>query len=84
MSLVRAVTLKVHSPAADSAILVLSGSDAAAVPEIQAAAGAGALVAGQSPEECFDSEAPAALIAGGADGGAPADLAARLSARWLA
>ena len=70
-------------PAADSAILVLSGSDPATVGEVQAAAAAGALLAAQSPEECFDSEASAALIAAGADAGAPADLAARVSARWL-
>lgn len=69
-------------PAAGSAILVLSGSDAASVGDVLAAGEAGALVAGQSPEECFDAAAPAALIAGGADGGAPADLAARLAARW--
>ena len=69
-------------PAADSAILMLSGSDPAMVEEVRAAAGEGALVAGQSPDECFDSEAPAALMAGGADSGTPADLAARLSARW--
>ena len=69
-------------PAAESAVLVLSGSDPATVGEVQAAAAAGALVAAQSPEECFDSAATAALIAGGAEAGAPADLASRLSARW--
>jgi chemosensory pili system protein ChpB (putative protein-glutamate methylesterase) len=69
-------------PAAESAVLVLSGSDPATVGEVQAAAADGALVAAQSPEECFDSAATAALIAGGAEAGAPADLASRLSARW--
>jgi chemosensory pili system protein ChpB (putative protein-glutamate methylesterase) len=70
-------------PAADSALLLLSGSDPAAVPEVLAAASAGALVAGQSPEECFDSAAPAALIAAGGESNPPAELARRLSTRWL-
>lgn len=70
-------------PAADSAILVLSGSDPAVVGEVATAAGEGALVAAQSADECFDSAAPAALIAAGGDSGTPAGLALRLSTRWL-
>lgn len=69
-------------PANGSAILVLSGSDPGTVGDVLAASQAGAMVAGQSPEECFDAAAPAALIAGGIEAGAPADLAARLAARW--
>ena len=78
-----AVPVLAGLPAADSAILVLSGSDPAVVAEVAAAAGAGALVAAQAPEECFDSAAPAALIAAGGESGAPAGLASRLSTRWL-
>ena len=52
------------------------------VADVQAAAQEGALVAAQSPEECFDSAAPAALIAAGADAAPPSELSARLSARW--
>ncbi|HET7655435.1 MAG TPA: chemotaxis protein CheB [Luteimonas sp.] len=69
-------------PAAGSAILMLSGSDPDAVAQVQAAAAEGALVAGQSPEDCFDSTAAAALIATGAEAAAPAELAARVVARW--
>jgi chemotaxis response regulator CheB len=70
-------------PAADSAILMLSGSDASLVGEVLDAARAGALVAGQSPEECFDSEAPSALLAAGGESATPAVLAERLGTRWL-
>lgn len=70
-------------PAADSAILVLSGSDLATVPEVVAAAGAGALAVAQAPEECFDSAAPMALIAAGIAFSPPDQLARRLNSRWL-
>ncbi len=69
-------------PAADSAVLMLSGSDPASVAEVLAAGNAGAFVAAQALEECFDSEAPAALAAAGAAAAPPADLANRLAARW--
>jgi len=69
--------------AGDSAILLLSGSDPAAVPEAMAAAAKGALVAGQALEDCFDSTATAALVAAGGEATAPADFAQRLSTRWL-
>ena len=69
-------------PAADSAVLMLSGSDPASVAEVLAAGEAGAFVAAQALEECFDSEAPAALAAAGAAAAPPADLANRLAARW--
>lgn len=69
--------------ASDSAILLLSGSDPAVVPEVMGAASQGALVAGQALEDCFDSAASAALVAAGGQAMAPADFAQRLSTRWL-
>jgi len=66
-------------PANDSALLLLSGSDAAVV---DAAAQAGLLLAGQSPDTCYDPAAALALIARGGHGAAPADLAAYLADRW--
>jgi chemosensory pili system protein ChpB (putative protein-glutamate methylesterase) len=69
-------------PAARSAVLVLSGSDPASVPEMLEAARAGALVAGQSPEDSFDGAAAAALVAAGGDACTAAELAQRISARW--
>lgn len=70
-------------PAADSAILVLSGSDPALVDEVLAQSLRGTLVAGQSPDGCFDGEAAVALIARGGESGSPRELARRLSTRWL-
>jgi len=69
-------------PPADSAILLLSGSDAGDVDTALSHAARGALVAGQSPEGCYDAEAPGALIARGAASGAPADLVKQLRKRW--
>ena len=69
-------------PPGDSAIVLLSGADPALVDEVMQLAGAGALVAGQSPEECFDNAAPAAAIAHGAEPGSPALLAGRVAGRW--
>jgi chemosensory pili system protein ChpB (putative protein-glutamate methylesterase) len=71
-------------PAEDSAILLLSGADPAQVDAVMALAGAGALVAGQSPEECFDNAAPGAAIALGAGSGSPSQLAERVAGRWTA
>lgn len=69
-------------PPGDSAIVLLSGADPALVEEVMQLAGAGALVAGQSPEECFDNAAPAAAIAHGAEPGSPTLLAGRVAGRW--
>lgn len=69
-------------PPGDSAVLMLSGSDPALVDAAMNHAWAGALVAGQAPDGCFDAAAPNALIARGGESGQPADLAARLAARW--
>ncbi len=69
-------------PAGDSAVLLFSGAEAAQVDEAMALAAQGALVAGQSPDGCYDAAAASAAIARGALGGQPAELAARLAARW--
>jgi chemosensory pili system protein ChpB (putative protein-glutamate methylesterase) len=69
-------------PPADSAVVMLSGSDPAAVDAAMNHSVHGALVAGQSPDGCFDGVAAGALVARGADAGTPAQLAQKLAARW--
>lgn len=69
-------------PSADSAVLLLSGSDPAQLDAVMSHSLAGALVMGQSPDGCYDAEAPNALLARGGGSGQPAELAERLSARW--
>lgn len=69
-------------PADDSAVLMLSGSDAGLVDAAMRHAGTGAFVAGQSPDGCYDSAASAVLVARGGESGQPADLARRLVQRW--
>lgn len=69
-------------PPADSAVLMLSGADPARVDAAMNHSWAGAIVAGQSPDGCYDATAATALIARGGESGQPADLAARLAARW--
>jgi chemosensory pili system protein ChpB (putative protein-glutamate methylesterase) len=71
-------------PADDSAVIVLSGSDPATADAAMGLSWGGALVAGQMPEGCYDATAAEAVIARGAESGAPADLAKRLAARWPA
>lgn len=68
----------------DSAIVLLSGSDPADVEAVMSHGSAGALVAGQSPEGCYDAAAPTELVARGGDTGQPAELAQRLAQRWPA
>ncbi|MCD9028885.1 chemotaxis protein [Luteimonas sp. BDR2-5] len=70
-------------PADDSAVLFLSGSDVALVEQAMGPAWQGALVAGQSPEGCYDATAASAAIARGSASGTPAELAAILAARWI-
>jgi chemosensory pili system protein ChpB (putative protein-glutamate methylesterase) len=69
-------------PAEDSAVILLSGSDPAMVDPAMTHAAHGALVAGQSPDGCYDPAAAQALVARGAAAGAPAELARKLAARW--
>ena len=71
-------------PSAGSAVLMFSGSDTALVEAAMGHAQAGAMVAGQSPEDCYDAAAADALVARGAESGAPAELARRLVERWAA
>ena len=69
-------------PSADSAVLLLSGSDPTHVEAVMAHGDAGALVAGQAADGCYDPAASNALAARGGDVASPAALASRLSARW--
>lgn len=71
-------------PGNDTAIVVLSGGDAAAVDAAMRLAAAGALVAGQSAEGCFEPSAANDVVARGGESGLPARLAERLIERWPA
>lgn len=72
-------------PADDSAVLFLSGANAALVAALAGAGRAGGLVFGQTPDEgCYDPTAAQAAIAAGAAHASPAALAARLLERWPA
>lgn len=65
-----------------TALVFLSGGDPRLVDAAMAASAAGALLAAQAPEDCYDGEACAELRRRGAVSGLPADLAARLASRW--
>lgn len=69
-------------PPNDSALLFLSGSSPALVDIAIAQVPDGALVAGQTPDTCYDGAASSALIERGGDAGTPAELAARIADRW--
>jgi chemosensory pili system protein ChpB (putative protein-glutamate methylesterase) len=71
-------------PAKDSAVLLLSGADPAVVDAALAHAEKGALVAGQSPDGCYDAAAPMALTARGGTAGVPNELVQSLLQRWAA
>lgn len=71
-------------PAADSAVLLLSGSDPAIVDTIMNHNWSGALVAGQNADGCYDPAAANALAARGGETGKPAELALLLAERWPA
>ncbi|WP_407354193.1 chemotaxis protein CheB [Luteimonas sp. R10] len=75
-------TLPDALPPGDSAVLFLSGSDPALVDAAMGQAWGGALVAGQSPEGCYDGAAADVVIARGGESGMPRQLAARLTERW--
>jgi chemosensory pili system protein ChpB (putative protein-glutamate methylesterase) len=70
-------------PPEDSAILLLSGSDPAAVDGALSHRAGGATVFGQAPEGCFDDVAPRALVARGGESATPSEMAGRLAMRWL-
>jgi chemosensory pili system protein ChpB (putative protein-glutamate methylesterase) len=69
-------------PAADSAMLFLSGSTAPHVALAMACHAEGALVAAQAPDSCYDATAASLLIEQGGAAGTPAELAERLADRW--
>lgn len=71
-------------PADDSAVVLLSGSDPACLDAAMGLSWGGALVAGQTPDSCYDATAAEALIARGAEAGAPAEIGKRLATRWPA
>lgn len=71
-------------PAADSAVLLLSGCDPSLVDPTLNHGWAGALVAGQTAEGCYDAAASSELASRGGDTGTPIELAKRLAERWPA
>ena len=75
-------TLIASLPAADSAVLLLSGSDPAQVEAALTLAAQGGLAAGQSPQGCYDPAASKALAARGGTVATPAELATHLASHW--
>ncbi|GAA4870297.1 chemotaxis protein CheB [Luteimonas vadosa] len=71
-----------HLAAADSALVLLSGSDPALVDGVLEHGGQGALVAAQPASDCYEPTAAAALVERGGDACALGDLAQLLAARW--
>ncbi|MGH8038478.1 MAG: chemotaxis protein CheB [Stenotrophomonas sp.] len=69
-------------PAAHSGVVMLSGGDAALVDEVLGLAVAGAWVAGQTGDGCYDPLAASAVIAAGMAAGDPPQLAAAIAERW--
>ncbi len=70
-------------PPADTAVLLLSGSDMTLVDAAATLAGQGAQALGQSADGCYDPAAPKALAARGGALGTPAQLAQLLIERWF-
>ncbi|MGV8961673.1 MAG: chemotaxis protein CheB [Stenotrophomonas sp.] len=71
-------------PAADSAVVMLSGADPQRVEQALALAEQGGWVAGQTGEGCYDPEAASRLAVAGMSTGDPVTLANALSERWVA
>lgn len=69
-------------PSPDSAILLLSGSDAGQVDAVMSHSWAGALVAGQAADGCYDAAAANALATRGGDTASPVKIAGLLAERW--
>ena len=69
-------------PSADSAVLLLSGSDPGQVDAVMKHSWAGALVGGQAADGCYDAAASNALASRGGDTAPAAELAQRLAERW--
>ncbi|WP_262071813.1 chemotaxis protein CheB [Stenotrophomonas sp. Marseille-Q5258] len=69
-------------PPAHSAVVLLSGADASQVDDVLALAVAGAWVAGQVGEGCYDPTAANAVVAAGMEAGEPQQLAQVIADRW--
>ncbi|WP_196804314.1 chemotaxis protein CheB [Lysobacter sp. HA18] len=69
-------------PAAESAVVVLSGADAALADVIASRIADGAYVGAQSPDGCYDAAAASAVASRGAISAPPSELAAQLAGRW--
>lgn len=69
-------------PAEHSAVVLLSGADLAHVGAALDLAAAGAWVAGQVGEGCYDPAAATAVVAAGMAAGEPQELAGVIAARW--
>ncbi|WP_218569461.1 chemotaxis protein CheB [Pseudomonas sp. Hp2] len=79
-----AAALVASLPAADSAVLLLSGASETLVESVLAAAQAGAWVAGQSVDGCYDPAAASRLALHGRPTADPSQLAQALAERWPA
>jgi chemosensory pili system protein ChpB (putative protein-glutamate methylesterase) len=71
-------------PAADSALVLLSGADASLVDRALGIALAGGVALGQSQDNCFDPAASNALVARGGHAAPIAKISHRLLERWPA
>ena len=69
-------------PAEHTALVLLSGADLAHVGPALDLAAAGAWVAGQVGEGCYDPAAATAVVAAGRVAGEPQELAQAIAARW--
>jgi chemosensory pili system protein ChpB (putative protein-glutamate methylesterase) len=69
-------------PAAESAVVVLSGADATVADPIAGLVAAGAFVGAQAPEGCYDAAAATAVAARGGISAPPSELATQLASRW--
>ncbi|MCY7312994.1 MAG: chemotaxis protein [Pseudoxanthomonas sp.] len=71
-------------PPAESAVLLLSGSDPSQVEPALALAAQGGFLGGQAPQGCYDPAASKALLARGGNAASPEELAAQLALHWQA
>ncbi len=69
-------------PAAESAVLLLSGSDPAQVEPALALSALGGFVAGQALQGCYDPAASKALVSRGGVVAAPDELSALMAQHW--
>ena len=69
-------------PIGNAAVVFLSGADPDLVEAAMTAGATGALVAAQTPEDCYDGIACAGLRVRGVETALPAAIAAQLATRW--